>query len=114
MSHLAVESVDGVPIVRVDADIDAANSAATGRSLASALGPDARSLIVDLGDVRYLDSAGVDMLLRFSERLDLRRARLILVIPGDSQLNRLAEIVGLSEAICIHSGVAEALQDVNS
>lgn len=114
MSFSKVERVDGVPIVHIEEDIDASNSAATGRRLADALGPDALSLIVDLGGARYLDSAGIDMLLRFGERLDRRRARLILVIPADSRLNRLAEIVGLADTIRIHPAIPAALKDVNS
>jgi anti-anti-sigma factor len=67
--------------------------------------------VVDLSDTRYLDSAGIDMLLRLSERLEHRRAELILVIPGGSQLRRLATIVGLSRTITIHSSRADALRE---
>lgn len=111
MSPLNIERVDGVPIAHVDEDIDAANAAIIQRRLAEGLGPDASSLIIDLSDTRYLDSAGIDMLLRLSDRLDHRRAKLILVIPEDSQLKRLATIVGLHEAIAIHPSLPDALQD---
>jgi anti-anti-sigma factor len=111
MSPLDIEKVDGVPIARVNEDIDAANAAAIQRQLADAIGPDVLSLVVDLSDARYLDSAGVDMLLRFSDRLDRRRAKLILVIPDTSQLRRLATIVGLPEAIAIHPSLPDALQE---
>jgi anti-anti-sigma factor len=110
MSPLEIETIDGVPIAHVDKDIDAANVAATQRQLANALGPDALSIVIDLSDTRYVDSAGIDMLLRFSDRLDHRRAKLILVIPDTSQLRRLVTIVGLPEAIAIHSSLPDALQ----
>ena len=51
------------------------------------------------------------MLLRLGDRLDHRRAKLILVIPDSSQLKRLATIVGLPDAIVIHPSLPEALQD---
>jgi anti-anti-sigma factor len=114
VTSLDVERIDGVPVVHVKEDIDAANVAATQEALADALGPDALSLVVDLSETRYVDSAGIDMLLRLGERLDQSRARLIVVIPEDSQLRRLVKIVGLPQAIAIRGDVAEALQDAAS
>jgi anti-sigma B factor antagonist len=111
MSPLDLERIDDVPIVHVNEDIDAANAASTQQRLADALGPDASSLIVDLSETRYLDSAGIDMLLRLSDRLDHRRAKLILVIPDTSQLKRLVSIVGLPDAIAIHPTLPAALQE---
>jgi anti-anti-sigma factor len=110
MSPLDIQRIDGVPIVHVHQDIDAANATITQQQLADALGPDASSLIVDLSDTRYLDSAGIDMLLRLGDRLDRRRAELILVIPETSQLKRLAAIVGMPDAIAIHPTLTQAQQ----
>lgn len=111
MSRLGIEKVDGVPVAHVSDDIDAANATATQQQLADALGPDALSLVVDLSATRYLDSAGIDMLLRLSNRLDRRRAKLFLVIPDASQLKRLVAIVGLAEAIAVRPSIAGALQE---
>ena len=112
MSRVDIERIDGVPIARVHEDIDAANAAITQQQLADALGPDASSLVIDLSETRYVDSAGIDMLLRLSDRLDHRRSKLILVIPETSQLKRLATIVGLPDAIAIHPTLPAAIQDV--
>lgn len=111
MSPLDIDRIDGVPVARVNEDVDAANAAAVQRQLDDALGPDALSLVIDLSATRYLDSAGIDMLLRLNHRLDHRRAKLILVIPEVSQLQRLAAIVGLPEAVAIHPSLANALRD---
>jgi anti-anti-sigma factor len=111
MSPLEIERIDGVPIVHVSEDIDAANATTTHQQLADALGPEASSLVIDLSETRYVDSAGIDMLLRLSGRLDHRRAKLILVIPDTSQLKRLASIVGLPNAVVIRSTLPAALQE---
>ncbi|HEX5852562.1 MAG TPA: STAS domain-containing protein [Solirubrobacteraceae bacterium] len=111
MSPLDFERIDDVPIAHVNEDIDAANATATQQQLADALGPDASCLVIDLSEARYVDSAGIDMLLRLSDRLDHRRAKLILVIPETSQLKRLALIVGLPDAITIHPTLPAALQE---
>ena len=110
MNSVAIERIDGVPVARVSDDIDAANAATVQAQLAEALGPDALSLIVDLSETRYVDSAGLDMLLRLSDRLDHRRAKLMLVIPETSQLNRLATIVGLPQAMPVHPTLLAAQQ----
>ena len=111
MSRLDVEKVDGVPIARVKEDIDAASAAPIQHELAEALGPDALCLVVDLSRIRYLDSAGIDMLLRLSDRLQHRRALLILIIPDGSHLKRLATLVGLARAITIHPSLPDALKE---
>jgi anti-anti-sigma factor len=111
MSALDIERIDGVPIAHLTEDLDAAIAATVQQQLADALGPDACTMIVDLSDTRYLDSAGIDMLLRLNDRLDHRRAKLILVIPDASQLKRLAAIVGLPDAIAIQPTLSAALQE---
>jgi anti-anti-sigma factor len=114
MSPLELERVDGVSIVRVNEDVDAANVAITRQRLSEALGPDASTLVIDLSETRYVDSAGIDMLLRISARLDHRRAKLILVIPDASQLKRLATIVGLADAMSIQPTLPAALHEAST
>jgi anti-sigma B factor antagonist len=111
MSPLDIERIERVLVVRVNEDIDAANATPTLQQLDDALGPDALSLVIDLSATRYVDSAAIDMLLRLSDRLDQRRAKLILVIPDTSQLRRLFALVGLPEAIAVHSRLTKALQE---
>jgi anti-anti-sigma factor len=108
MSIVQTSRVDGIPVARVMADIDAATAATVHERLAGALDPDTDCLIVDLSETRYLDSAGLDMLLRLNERLTHRRVTLMLVIPESSQVNRLATIVGLPQTVAVHSTLLAA------
>jgi anti-anti-sigma factor len=111
MSAIDVEKVEGVAVARVVEDIDAANVSAVKQRLEDALGPDALRLIVDLSDTRYVDSAGIDMLLRLGERLRHRRARLILVVREGSGLRRLVDIVGLPTAVALHARLEDAVRE---
>jgi len=108
VSIVETERIDGVPVARVRADIDAASAASVHDVLAGALAPDTDCLIVDLSETRYLDSAGLDMLLRLAERLSQRRVTLMLVIPEGSHVSRLATIVGLPEALPVHPTLSDA------
>jgi anti-anti-sigma factor len=111
MNRRDIEKIDGVPVAHISDDIDAANAMATQQQLADALDPDALSLVIDLSETRYVDSAGIDMLLRLGDRFDRRRVKLILVIPDASKLKRLATIVGLPDAIPTHSDLSAALRE---
>jgi anti-sigma B factor antagonist len=106
---LQIEYLDGVPVGRLPSDVDAANAIALGESLAASAARPTCDLVVDLTATRYIDSMGLDMLFRLNQRLDRRRATLRLVIPTDSPLMRLAQIVSLPTTLPIHAGVAEAV-----
>lgn len=110
MSPVDVERVEGTAIAHLREDVDAANATKIQRQLADALDAGTWSLVVDLSDMRYLDSAGIDMLLRLGDRLEHRRAKLSLVIPETSQLKRLVTIVGLADAIAVYPTLPIALQ----
>jgi anti-anti-sigma factor len=107
----AVQSshADGVPIARLPEEVDAANAARVGAELAECVNRDVFELIVDLGGTQFIDSAGIDMLFRLSERLRQRRVILRVAIPPGSPLSRLAEIVGLRNGMPVHESVADAL-----
>jgi len=103
------ERFDRLCVVSPGGDVDAANSLAVHDELVRSMGPETDRLVVDLGDTRFIDSAGLDMFMRLGERLSERRARLVLVIPPDSGLRRLAEIVGLKQTMSLCASLDEAL-----
>ena len=82
-------SVDGLPVARMPTDVDTANAAQLEERLAGALSAEPPCLILDLRETRYLDSAGIDMLLKLEERLSRRRQTLQLVVAEASPLRRL-------------------------
>ncbi len=113
MSPLAVAHHDGVPVVTLPPDVDAANVARVRDELATVASNEAFDLIVDASGTRYIDSAGIDMLFRLARALKQRRATLRVVIPPESQLLRLAGIVGLEQAMPLYEMVAAALAEAN-
>jgi anti-anti-sigma factor len=110
VSTLELERLGNASVARPTIDIDASNALDIRDQLTSRLGGNLDHLVIDLSRVRYIDSAGLDMLFRLGERLRQRRARLMLVIPPDSQLLRLARIVGLPRAMGVFETVEEALE----
>lgn len=105
---LEIERREDVPVARATEDIDAANASGVGFELAETIGGEG-ALVLDLSGTRYLDSAGIDMLFRFGERLHQRRARLLLVVPSGSPLRRVVEIVGLPRSMPVCETLEQAL-----
>jgi anti-anti-sigma factor len=104
-----VQQIDNVLVARPRGDIDAATTARVREQLTDSMGNNVECLVVDLSQTRYVDSAGIDMLFRLSERLRERRAKLLLVIPRSSQLLRLAVLVGLTRVMPVCETLEEAL-----
>lgn len=109
MIGVEVQQIDNVLVARPRGDIDAATTARVREQLTDSMGNNVECLVVDLSQTRYVDSAGIDMLFRLSERLRERRAKLLLVIPRSSQLLRLAVLVGLTRVMPVCETLEEAL-----
>jgi len=106
----AVTSLNGVPVAAIPVDVDVANAALVGEQLAGAVTHDAPCLVLDLTATRYLDSAGIDMLLKLAERLRNRRQALRLVVPEGSPLRRLLAVMGVDASLPVYASVTEAVE----
>lgn len=109
MSSVETTYADGVPVARLPEEVDAANASRVGAEVAECIRTNVFEVVVDMGRTEFIDSAGIDMLFRLSERLRQRRVMLRVVIPPGSPVARLAEIVGLRSAMPVHQSVTEAL-----
>lgn len=76
-------------------DIDMSNADELRSELSSETPNSALSLILDLSDVDYLDSAGIHMVHRLREDLRASGQRLQLVIPENSLINATLRLAGL-------------------
>ena len=109
MIGVSFERLGRIPVARPRGDIDAATACDLRERLAEQMSNEAPGIVLDLSETRYVDSAGLDMLFRFSELLHQRRAELVLVIPPTSQLVRLGQLVGLYSAMPVRASLEEAL-----
>jgi anti-anti-sigma factor len=100
---------DDVPVARPLQDIDAGSARRVHAELSAVLEEGTDKLVLDLSATEYVDSAGIDMLFRLSERLRQRRSQLVVVIPESSPLMRIAAIVDLASAVPVCETVQDAL-----
>jgi anti-sigma B factor antagonist len=98
-----------VLVAAVEGEVDASNTDEIADRLRTATSNRTTSLIVDLSETTYLDSAGINMLFELSTDLRERQQRLLLVVPPSSPILRAIGITGLDSAVPTHPDREAAL-----
>jgi anti-anti-sigma factor len=114
MSDLARVDIDlerepGVALATVSGELDMSNARTVEHELMDAT-RSVDSLVVDLGQVRYLDSTGLALLDRLAKHYGDDRIR--FVVPEDALYRRLLEIVNFTKTLPLALSVEEALSRV--
>ena len=90
-------------------EVDAANARQLGVELRAPLTNRSAGLIVDLTGLRYLDSAGINLLFALGDELRWRQQTLRLVVGETTPIARMLAITGLDRVQPTHHTVADAL-----
>jgi anti-anti-sigma factor len=86
----------GAPIVSVSGELDSSNAASLEDSLAQVVGDHAEQLVLDLSALRFMDSAGVAVLVGVAANVDRLRLR-----EPSQAVRRVIELTGLSNVLPI-------------
>lgn len=101
MSHALELDADVLPevlVARAGGEIDMAVTAELQTELQAAVARHgARSLVIDLEPVEYLDSSGIELLFRLHGALAADDVELIVVAPDGSNAARLLSLVALTD-----------------
>ncbi len=84
------------------------NAAELGDAVAEATPNEALGVVLDLSDVEYVDSAGIQLIYRLRETLRARGQRMALVIPADSIVNEALRLAGIEREAGAARSLAEA------
>jgi anti-anti-sigma factor len=108
--HLQVsaERHGGAAVVTLAGELDAAGTGAVGAVVVDAMRAHPERLVLDLGALRYLDSAGTGWVVSLAEQLRTRRVALSIVAAPGSRSRRVLELSGLADALDLHADVATA------
>lgn len=117
MTELVDIEVDALPggdgvLIRIDGEIDIANSASVEQRLSEQLEANAPT-VVDMRGVEYLGSAGLRTLTTWGGRAAERGVKVAVVAVGHLVLRPLA-IVGIGEWLAVFEDVPEAAEFVRS
>jgi anti-sigma B factor antagonist len=95
--RVTVESAPSGPTVRVWGEVDVQTSPVLDEQLQSVLDQGPSSVVVDLGEVTFLDSTGLSVLIAGLKRCQAAGGSLRVVAPQPN-VRRVLEITGLTEA----------------
>lgn len=109
-----MEEVSGRVVARLGGEIDLENVDRVSGQLISAVPNTARGVVVDLSDVTYLDSAGIQMLFDLVRRMNTARQEIAIAVPDGSPLATLLKITHMHEACPVAPTVEECVEALTS
>jgi len=105
----AVESapIGGVPGVLVRGEVDIETAPEVTAALDAAIRETRGALVVDLSDVAFLDSSGVNVLLRARAVLG-REERVLVVVCPPGAARRVFEVAGIADLLELYDSREQA------
>jgi anti-sigma B factor antagonist len=104
---LGVEDVGTACVVHLGGELDLYNAEQVRSALADACAKAPERVVVDLGEVEFVDSTALSVLIETRAKLD-NRGGFMLAAPG-LQTRRALQISGLDKLFAVHDTVPEAL-----
>jgi anti-sigma B factor antagonist len=104
---LGVDAVGDACVIRLGGELDLYNAAQVRSALAEACAQFPERLVVDLGEVEFIDSTALGVLIETRTRL-VNRDGFLLAAPG-LETRRALQISGLDKLFTVHDSVPDAL-----
>jgi anti-sigma B factor antagonist len=104
---LGVDEVGKACVVRLGGELDLYNAAQVRSALGDACARAPERIVVDLGEVEFIDSTALGILIETRTKLD-NRGGFMLAAPG-LETRRALQISGLDKLFTVHDTVPEAL-----
>ena len=102
---LSTEDRNGSMLLRVSGEVDLATAGTLEEALTGAGGS---PVIVDLTEVPFMDSTGLNALVNGRRTIVEGGGSIALVVTPDSAVARLLEITGMGDVLPTHASVEEA------
>jgi anti-sigma B factor antagonist len=104
---LGVDAVGDARVVRLGGELDLYNAAHVRAALADACAQAPERIVVDLGEVEFIDSTALGVLIETRTKL-VNRNGFLLAAPG-LETRRALQISGLDKLFAVHETVPDAL-----
>ncbi len=101
----------GVRVLTADGEIDVSSVAVLSRALALATAEAPAALVLDLGRVRFLSAAGVDVVAGLFTR-GRRDGFAVRVVASTRLVRRVLSLVGLDQVLVVHDTLDAALNSL--
>jgi anti-sigma B factor antagonist len=80
-------------------DLDLSVAARFGAAVTTALDSGAETVVLDLGDLGFIDSAGIHALLRANRRAANGGTARLIIRPGSDRVQRVFELCGVAAVL---------------
>ena len=97
----------GAPGVRVRGEVDLGTAPSLTTALDTSIRGSRGAFVIDLGDVTFLDSSGVNVLLRARASLGREDRDLVIVCPSGAP-RRIFELTGIADLFALFDSREEA------
>ncbi len=94
LARFEVERRADVMIVSVTGEIDASNASQLRERMERDVPNDVRGVVLELSEIRFIDSSGMELLFELQSRLERHALRLHVVLPQHAVIWRTLEIAG--------------------
>ena len=101
-----------VAVVQCEGDVDIIKAPTLRTDLMGAVDNHHAGLVVDLSDVNYIDSAGVNVLFEVADQLRQHQLGMAVVIPEGNLVERVITLVDLGSVAPIERDLESALTRV--
>ena len=109
VARVSLDREAPVAVAELEGEVDASNAEQVGGEIAELISNAPTNLLLDLSRTRYLDSAGIRMLLDLAQKLRQRRQDLSLVAPERTPVRRLLTVAGIHQLMPVATSREEAL-----
>jgi anti-anti-sigma factor len=108
LAELELDDPGDVRVARLIGELDLSNATDISDALAAAAEEATLGLVLDLGALRHIDSAGVRLLFDLRRRLSVRRQALALAVPPEARIRDVLEMAAVHETVPVTATVDEA------
>ena len=98
-----------VVLLAVRGEVDVCTSLGLMESIIEAFAEHPEVIAVDLSELRYMDSAGLRVLLQSARHIEDGGVRFAVVLPSGHRLAQLPQLIGLRQLLHVYESVEEAL-----
>jgi anti-anti-sigma factor len=109
---LEIEQREEVVIARLAGELDISVAESTGRKIAEAVPSSARGVVVDMGELDFMDSSGVSMLFALARQVGSHRQQLVVVAPIGRPVARVLQIVEFDRAAPVRQDLDAAVEAI--
>lgn len=102
---------DDVKVVALRGELDFDQAPALGRALDDLRAEGAQEIVVELSDLTFIDSSGISVLVAAARASAAEQGTLVVAAPT-AHVQRVFDIVSLSELVAVEPGLESALQRI--